>query len=108
MIVINGKSFSGNSISIYGNKVIIDGKDCTPDSKEINITVNGNLSKLKADVCNTIQINGDCGNVQTQSGDVEIEGAVSGSVSTMSGDVDCGDIGGNVSTMSGDIKQRRR
>lgn len=38
------------------------------------------------------------------SGDVDVYGNVSGSVKTMSGDVDCGNIGGSVSSMSGEIK----
>lgn len=37
MIIINNKSYIGKSISISGNKVIVDGIDVTPDLKEINI-----------------------------------------------------------------------
>lgn len=126
MIIINGQVYDGNSVSISGNKVIIDGKNCTPkDAKEINITVNGDIKKLSVDVCNTLKIKGKCGevktksgdidivgdvtkNVSTMSGDVEIEGNVTGGVKTMSGDVDCKNIGGSVKTTSGDIKHRKR
>ena len=106
-ISINGNTYSGNSIVVTNGKVIINGKDVTPDSKEINIKVDGNIDELKVDVCNKVEITGDVSNVKTQSGDVEISGNVTGSIQTMSGDVDCGTVGGSISTMSGDIKHRR-
>jgi len=108
MITINGKKFKGNSISVSRNKIIIDGKDCTPDAKEINIIVNNDISELKIDVCDTLKVKGNVGSIQTQSGDVKVEGDVTGNISTMSGDVDCYEVGGNISTMSGDIKHRKR
>lgn len=106
-ISINGNTYSGNSIVVTNGKVIINGKDVTPDSKEINIKVDGNIDELKVDVCNKVEITGDVSNVKTQSGDVEISGNVTGSIQTMSGDVDCGTVGGSISTMSGDVKHRR-
>lgn len=106
-ITINNKTYSGNNIVITNGKVIINGKDVTPDGKEINIKVEGNITDLKVDACNKVQITGDVSLVQTKSGDVDISGNVNGSVQTMSGDVDCGNVGGSVSTMSGDIKTRK-
>ena len=106
-ISINGNTYSGNNIVITNGKVIINGKDVTPNSKEINIKVDGDIDELKVDACNKIEIIGDVSNVKTQSGDVEISGNVTGSIQTMSGDVDCGTVGGSISTMSGDIKHRR-
>lgn len=104
MININGEVYKGNSITISNNKIIIDGKNCTPDSKNINITVHGNIDNLSVDVCDHIKIDGNCNTIKSQSGDVEIGGDVVENVSNMSGDVICnGDIYGNVSTMSGDI-----
>lgn len=107
-IKINGMTITGGrNITVMNNRVFIDGKDVTPDAKEIRIEVAGNVERLEADVCSTISISGDVGNVATQSGDVNVQGSIRGSVSTMSGDVDSGGpIGGNVSTMSGDIKRR--
>ncbi len=110
IISINGVTITGNSKSVIisNGKIIIDGKDVTPDSKEINITVNGNIEQLKADSCNTITITGDVKTIQTQSGSVDVTGSINGSVSTMSGSVDCGgDIGGSVSTMSGNVKYKK-
>lgn len=107
-IVINGVTITGGrNITIRNGKVIVDGKDVTPNAKEINISVNGSIDRLEADACQKISITGDVGNVKTQSGDVDVNGDIKGSVQTMSGDVDCGGpIGGSVSTMSGDIKHR--
>ncbi len=107
MININGKTFSGNSVTINNGKIIIDGVDQTPDSKTVNIEITANIQTLKVDHANSISVKGDIGNLSTQSGDVDIEGNVSGSISTMSGDVDCGNVGGNISTMSGDVKHRK-
>ena len=106
-VIINGVVYNGNNLSIRGNKVIIDGKDVTPDSKSIQINVDSNIHTLEVDNCEKITVTGNVGNVKTLSGDVDITGDVSGSIQTMSGDVDCGSIGGSVSTMSGDIKHRK-
>ena len=110
-IVINGKtiSASGRNVSIINNRVIVDGKDVTPDlaeTKEINIMVEGPIERLQVDACNKIGVRGNVGSIKTQSGNVDIlSGNVQGSVQTMSGDVTCGNIAGSVSTMSGNIKQ---
>lgn len=108
-IRINGLTITaGRNISVVGNRVFVDGKDVTPDAKDIKIEVAGNVEQLEVDACNSVSITGDVGHVVTQSGDVSIEGSVGGSVQTMSGDVDCGgSIAGSVSTMSGDVKHRR-
>lgn len=106
-ITINGKNYSGNNISITNGKVIINGTDVTPDSKTIEIKVNGNIEKLDVDACDKITITGNVSNVKTMSADVDISGDVTGSVQTMSGDVHCSNVGGSISTMSGDIKYRK-
>jgi DUF4097 and DUF4098 domain-containing protein YvlB len=107
-ITINGLTITGGrNVSIQNGRVIVDGTDVTPESKQINISINGNVERLEADACQKITITGDVGAVKTMSGDVDVTGAISGSVKTMSGNVDCGgSIAGSVSTMSGDIKQR--
>ena len=106
-IKINGNTYTGNNIVVSNGKVIIDGKDVTGDSKEINIKVEGNIDTLTIDACNKLEIAGDVSNVKTLRGDVDITGNVNGSIQTMSGDVDCGNVGGSISTMSGDIKHRK-
>jgi hypothetical protein len=106
-IRINNNSYVGNSITITNGKVIIDGKDVTPESKNITISVEGNVDNLNVDACDKVTVSGNATKVKTMSGDVEIHGYVTGDVKTMSGDVDCGNIGGSVSTMSGDVKHKR-
>ena len=107
MIRINNVDYNGKSITITNGKVIIDGVDQTPDSKEINILVDGNIDRLNVDNCDMLVVKGDCDHVKTSSGDVEVEGDVTNSINTMSGDVHCGNVGGSVRTMSGDIKHIR-
>ena len=105
-VSIDGKTFSGNNITIINGEVIIDG--VTQDGEltgDINVVVNGNVDRIENSI-GTVTANA-VGNVSTQSGDVNCDD-VSGSVSTMSGDVYCDSISGNVSTMSGDIARRFR
>lgn len=104
-ISINGCNniVAGRDIVIANGRVIVDGKDVTtPDSKEIIISIEGNVQSLNADACSTIKVSGNVGSLQTSTGDVKC-GDVQGSVSTKSGDIECGSVGGNASTMSGDI-----
>jgi hypothetical protein len=106
-ISINGKVYVGNSIHISNNRVVIDGIDQTPDSKNINIVVEGNVATLEADVCDTVTVNEHVGSISTQTGDVEVSGNVSGDIKTQTGDVKCEAVGGNVKTQTGDIKYRK-
>jgi hypothetical protein len=104
MITINGINISGSrSVVITNGRVVVDGKDVTPDGKQINIVVNGNLHEVRADACDKITVSGDAGNVSTVSGRVEVGGSIKGSVQTVSGAVRSGSIEGSVSTTSGDI-----
>lgn len=103
-IVINGKLHAaGRNVTLSGHRIVVDGQDVTPDSKDIRIEINGNVESLTVDVCNEVVINGSVSDVSVQSGDVAC-GNVSGSVQTLSGDVHCGSVGGNVRTVSGDIE----
>lgn len=105
-IVINGSSYTGNNVSIINGKIMIDGKDVTPDSKTITIEVNGNLGSLKADVVNKVSITGNVdGDVQIGTGDVQIGAGVNGNIKTGVGDIKVqGNVSGNAKTGVGDIK----
>lgn len=108
-IVIGSSIFSGRNVNISGNRVIIDGVDVTsqlPDQKQYTIEVTGDIESIKVDACDKLTVNGNVGSVSTASGDIEC-GDVGGAVSSVSGDIDCGNIGGSVSTVSGDVKYRR-
>lgn len=102
-ITINGKSYLGNSITINKNKVIVDGVDVTPDSKQIYINVENDIDKLDVDYCEKINVAGSVNSIRTTSGNVEC-GDVTGDIQTTSGDVECGDVGGSIQTVSGDVK----
>lgn len=88
MIIVNGKRYEGNSIVMNNGRVVIDGNDMTPDAKEINITIEGNLETLEVDYVKKIVIGGDVNSVRTSSGDVEVGGMIKGNVSTSSGNVE--------------------
>jgi hypothetical protein len=106
MIRVNGKTYYGNSITIVNGNVKIDGKLVdTEDAKQISIEVNGNVEKLSVDACEFVSVKGNAGAISTISGDVRC-GNVSGSVSSVSGDVSCGRVGGSVSTVSGDVARK--
>jgi hypothetical protein len=107
-IIINGSivnSSFGNysNVVISNGKVIIDGKDLTPESKEINIQITGDVQKIEIDNCNQLKINGKCNTVSSHNGNIEIEGDVLNSVSTHNGNVSCKNIAGSVSTKNGNI-----
>jgi hypothetical protein len=106
-IVVNGKRYVGNSVSVVNGKVYVDGKDQTPNAKEIKIEVTADIQDLKVDYANLVNITGNVGNIKSGSGDVNVKGNVTGSVTTGSGDVECGNVGGNVDTGSGDIRFKR-
>jgi hypothetical protein len=101
-IIINGKSYLGNSITVSKNKVIVDGIDVTPDGKQININVENDINELIVDCCEKINVGGNVNKIKTSSGDVYCEN-VTGDIQTKSGDVECGDVGGSIQTTSGDV-----
>jgi hypothetical protein len=107
-VTINGVSYvGGNSVKIINGKVIIDGKDMTPDAKNITIHVEGDVSNLSVDICDKLSVTGSVNELSTVSGDVEVGGSVGGNIKTTSGDIKCGNIAGNVKTVSGDIKNKK-
>lgn len=106
-ITINGVSYSGNNITVINGKVIIDGNDVTPNFKNIEILVDGNIDKLSVDSCDKLMVNGNVGQIKSTSGDVEVLGNIDGDVTSTSGDIKCGNISGSVKTVSGDIKYKK-
>ena len=102
-IIINGKSYIGSQVNVNGNKITINGTDVTPDTKIVNITIEGDVDEIHADYCEKIIVNGNVKNVSTTSGDIECKD-VTGDIKGTSGDIQCGNIGGSVQTISGDVK----
>lgn len=102
-ITINGRTYSGNHIQINGDKVIVDG-EVVEGVTDKQLIIQGDVVSVASESGN-ITVNGNIsGNAKTMSGDVTC-GNITGHVTTMSGDVSAREIGGSVSTMSGDIKR---
>ena len=105
-IIINGKKYEGQNLSIINNRVIIDGKDVTDkddDSKVINIHCESDINSIEVDNCNKLEVLGDAGHITTTNGNVIIGGNVSGDVKTTNGNVKCENINGSVSTKNGNV-----
>lgn len=100
---------AGRDIVINGNKVLIDGKDFTPEGNPpiINITIEGDCDNV-SNASGTVTIKGNCNSVKTASGDVDVKESVNGNVKTVSGDVKANIIKGNVETVSGDITYKSK
>nr|WP_182028111.1 hypothetical protein [Vibrio parahaemolyticus] len=104
-IRINGKVYKGNYISIDSDgRVFVDGK-LQEDIKSVNINIhiNGDVGDIDAGSGN-VNCNG-AKSINTGSGNVKC-GDVSGDVRTGSGSVVCGRVRGRVTTGSGDVSQR--
>lgn len=106
-VTIDGRTFSGRSISISGDKVVVDGVEQSGTLVgSITVTVNGNADYVSSS-SGDIRVSGECGTVSSTSGDIQC-GNVTGSVSTVSGDINAGSIAGSAKTVSGDISGSRR
>lgn len=103
-IVIDGREFHGNNVTINNGKVTVDGVVQDGElSGPITVTVHGDVQSLENHSGNVTAQN--VGEISTGSGDVKC-GNVSGSIRTGSGDVECGTVGGNIRTGSGDVSHR--
>lgn len=123
-ITIGNVTYHGNNISIINGRVIIDGKDVTPDGKQITINVTGDIQELNVDSCDKVtvtgnvgslktstgdvEVDGNVGSLNTSTGDVEVNGNVEGDLESQNGDISCQNVGGSVSTKNGDIKYRKK
>lgn len=115
--IINRSFTNIKNMTVRGNEITIDGKPMNEwlrDNEKlnienevivVNITINGNVEKLKADYCETIEIHGDAGDVDTVSGKVSVIGSIRGDVETVSGSVTAREILGDVETVSGNINK---
>lgn len=102
MIKVNGISYSGNNLVIKNGRVFCDGKDVTPEMKEINITVEGDVEKIQIDACEILNVYGSVGSIKSGSGDIDCVN-ITGNIKTGSGDIKCNDVGGSIETGSGNI-----
>jgi len=110
-ITINGKTFEiEGSLSMIngvwhdgaGRVIDMNNLDGLKEAKIINITIEGNVDRLKVDGSNTITVNGNVGKVHTGSGDITCKD-IDGDAQTGSGDIRCETIEGDAQTGSGNI-----
>lgn len=102
---INGSDVSGRSFIIDGDVIISDGVEVSGITMGRNLTikVDGDCEDIRT-TSGDVNISGSCQNIGSTSGDITVSKNVTGWVKTTSGDVDVGgDVGGSVSTVSGDI-----
>lgn len=103
IININGDNVYGRSVIISGNKIVVDGKDVTPDSKLVNITITGDIDNLDVDYSQKIEVIGNINKLNATSADISVTGNVSNTLRTTSGDIECGNVNGDIVTTSGDV-----
>ena len=106
IIKINDVSYTGDMININNSKIYINGKDVTPDSKNISISVEGNIENLDVASCEKIIVTGSVSKLSLTSGDIKINGNVDGDIKTTSGNVNCEKVAGSIKTISGNIKTK--
>lgn len=108
VITINGQTITGSGdITVINGRILVNGKDYTPEGKAITINVTGDVDNLSVDACDRVSVKGYVGKIKTLSGGVEVIGDVHGDIQTMSGNVDAHSIDGSVKTMSGNIKTKK-
>lgn len=106
VIVVNGKTYHGNNVSVINDSVYIDGVlQDTPNGKTINIVINGDATEVSTASGDVIIKGSVEQSVTTASGDVEVSGRVGRDVSTTSGDVYAKHVEGSIRTVSGDISK---
>jgi DUF4097 and DUF4098 domain-containing protein YvlB len=94
VVMVNGKTYTfegAKNVSVINGKILVDGK-------EVEHQENGPSIEI------TITIHGDVGSVETGSGNVTVNGNVSGNVEATSGDVQVSGNSGAVHTTSGDCR----
>ena len=107
-ISIDGKTYRGKtSVTKRGDHIYVDGvrHETTEDRIVTTIIVNGDVHGGLDTHGATLEIKGSAFGTLT-SGDVTIYGDVSGDVSTINGDLECGNVRGNLTTVNGDINTR--
>ena len=88
-VSINGKTYTGNNVTITGDSVYIDGKlhdDSNDDSKTINVVVNGDLDSIEVETCNRITVNGDSKFINSKNGNIHASN-VFGNIETKNGNI---------------------
>lgn len=106
-ITINGVTYEGENLIINNNSghIQIDNQIISISNRIININVSGDLNVLEVSSANTIEIIGNAGEVNTASGNIQVD-KVLGNANSVSGSIYANDIIGNVSTISGSVNYK--
>lgn len=82
-ITVNGVTYSVDNVIVYKGRVSIDGKEAdTADAPRMTIEVHGDIKAFECDSVDIATIHGDVGSVTTASGNVQC-----GDVHTVTGNV---------------------
>ncbi len=99
-ILINGRRYTGSSVTMRDGQIIIDGKAVNEDEPK-----DATGKPIVYRDC-TIVVEGDVtGDLRLEMGIIKVAGNVGGSISTASGSVtiEKGDVGGSATSMSGNV-----
>jgi hypothetical protein len=112
-VTVNGVAIPGRTISMTNGVLFVDGKryeekegeaGAVVGCKELTIVINGNVRGSVSTTSGNVKVTGNCETAKSVSGDVEIDGDVTGSVSSVSGDVRVsGKVSGSASSISGRV-----
>ena len=110
-IRINGQTYFGHSIKEYKDTLTIQTNNApivltkSNFDKEINITIEGDVSNVETMSADVIVLGNVNSNVRTTSGSIKIGGDVTSSITSVSGNIIVKkSVSGSVNTVSGDIK----
>ena len=102
-IQINGKSYSGNNVSMKNGKVFVDGVEQDGETTgNIEITVEGSCGDITTDYGN-ITIGCDAKSVESKNGNIRVSGAIEGNAETKNGNIKAGSILGDATTKNGNV-----
>lgn len=103
-ITVNGRTFKGNTVSIVGGDIIVDGKKVdSPEEKEINVTITGNVKELYLDG-GTITMHGNVGDLSVAHAKTIINGDIKNNVRIQHGNMECDNIYSDVETNHGNVR----
>ena len=101
--IINGRSYSGNNITIKNGEVYVDGvRQADLPEGEREVIVSGDVVSVTSDTGN-ITVHGGAGSVSSTNGSVKC-GDVAGSVTSVNGNITASTIMGNASSVNGNVR----
>ena len=104
-VTVNGTTYlADKSITINGNKVVIDGNTFITDGPIINAVIHGDCEEVSSDN-GDITIEGNSGSAQSKNGNIRVGGNINGDAETKNGNIHAKGIARKASTINGDIRR---